>query len=150
MIAKKHIVVLGMVLVLFLGCSFEASKKGAFMKNYDKALKETDPQKIASLRHGSEDEKKAIEKFNEFYRAFSEGKIRKSLKYLYGEKAYLHDGFREVQGIDNIEKYFISSTQAFHECTFDIQDVAVSEGNYYFRWIMKLVLKGTRMIGFKP
>jgi len=111
------------------------------MKNYYEALKKTDPRQIALLKAGSDEEKKAVDQFKDFYRVFSLEKIRGNVRTLYREDAYFRDGFREAMGIDAIEKYFVSSTEAFWECTFDIQDVAVHEGNYYFRWIMTLVPK---------
>ncbi len=138
---KTYIVVLGFILIVISGCTYEESKKGAFMKNYMQVLASTDPHKIETLRQGSEEEKKAIEKFNEFYKVFSADIIRKSTKDVYAANAYFRDGFREVQGVENLEKYFLSSTETFHECTFDIQDVASHEGNYYYRWVMNLVLK---------
>jgi hypothetical protein len=138
---KRYIVAIGLILIVISGCTYDESKKGAFMKNYVNVLAATDPQKIETIRHGSEEEKKAIEKFNEFYKVFSTDVIRKSIKDVYAENAYFRDGFREVQGVDNLEKYFISSTETFHECTFDIQDVAFHGGNYYYRWIMNLILK---------
>jgi len=138
---KRYIVAIGLILIVISGCTYDESKKGAFMKNYVNVLAATDPQKIETIRNGSEEEKKAIEKFNEFYKVFSTDVIRKSIKDVYAENAYFRDGFREVQGVDNLEKYFISSTETFHECTFDIQDVASHGGNYYYRWIMNLILK---------
>ena len=138
---KRYIVAIGLILIVISGCTYDESKKGAFMKNYVNVLAATDPQKIETIRHGSEEEKKAIEKFNEFYKVFSTDVIRKSIKDVYAENAYFRDCFREVQGVDNLEKYFISSTETFHECTFDIQDVASHGGNYYYRWIMNLILK---------
>jgi hypothetical protein len=137
----RYIVVLGFTVIVLLGCTYDESKKGVFMKNYLQVLASTDPQKIESLRQGSEEEKKAIEKFYDFYKIFSSEVIRKSIKGVYAENAYFRDGFREVQGVENLEKYFLSSTETFHECTFDIQDVASHEGNYYYRWVMNLVLK---------
>jgi hypothetical protein len=138
---KRYIVAIGLILIIISGCTYDESKKGAFMKNYVNVLAATDPQKIETIRNGSEEEKKTIEKFNEFYKVFSTDVIRKSIKDVYAENAYFRDGFREVQGVDNLEKYFISSTETFHECTFDIQDVASHGGNYYYRWIMNLILK---------
>jgi len=138
---KRYIVAIGLILIIISGCTYDESKKGAFMKNYVNVLATTDPQKIETIRNGSEEEKKAIEKFNEFYKVFSTDVIRKSIKDVYAENAYFRDGFREVQGVDNLEKYFISSTETFLECTFDIQDVASHGGNYYYRWIMNLILK---------
>lgn len=137
----RYIVVLGFTVIVLLGCTYDESKKGVFMKNYLQVLASTDPQKIESLRQGSEEEKKAIEKFYDFYKIFSSEVIQKSIKGVYAENAYFRDGFREVQGVENLEKYFLSSTETFHECTFDIQDVASHEGNYYYRWVMNLVLK---------
>ena len=138
---RRYGVTLGIILIVLLGCTYDESKKGAFMKNYSQILASTDPQKIETLRQGSEEEKKAIEKFYYFYKVFSADVIRKSIKDVYAENAYFRDGFREVQGTENLEKYFLSSTETFHECTFDIQDVASHEGNYYYRWVMNLVLK---------
>lgn len=138
---KTYIVVLGFILIVISGCTYDESKKGAFMKNYMQVLASTDPQKIETLRQGSEEEKKAIEKFNEFYKVFSADIIRKSINDVYSTNAYFRDGFREVQGVENLEKYFLSSTETFHECTFDIQDVASHDGNYYYRWVMNIVLK---------
>jgi hypothetical protein len=138
---KRYIVAIGLILIVISGCTYDESKKGAFMKNYVNVLAATDPQKIETLRQGSEEEKKAIEKFYDFYKVFSGDVIRKAIKDVYAENAYFRDGFREVQGIENLEKYFLSSTETFHECTFDIQDVASHEGNYYYRWVMNLVLK---------
>lgn len=139
--AGRYAILILLGFALLQGCTYHESKKGAFMKNYVKALAETDPRKVGAFQEGSEEEKKALERFTEFYRVFSADRIRASLRDVYGENAYFRDGFREVQGIDAIEKYFISSTETFHECTFDVQEVASNKGNYYFRWIMNLVLK---------
>ena len=111
------------------------------MKNYDQALEATDPAKIPSPAPGSIEERAAVERFRNFYQIFSEDRIRSRMPALYRTDAYFRDGFREVIGLDAMTAYFLSSTEAFEECTFDIQDTAVHEGNYYFRWIMHVKLK---------
>jgi hypothetical protein len=123
------------------GCAVDPSKQGTYMKNYLQVLKQTDPRLVPPPVPGSEQEKHAIEKFRAFYEVFSEERIRTMIDGLYAPAAYFRDGFREVQGLGAITSYFISSTEGVHECTFDIQDVTVHEGNYYFRWIMHLTLK---------
>ncbi|SEM44712.1 SnoaL-like domain-containing protein [Syntrophus gentianae] len=123
------------------GCMVDPEHQGAYMENYRKFLRETDTHVIPPPPPGSEVEKHAIETFRLFYEVFSEERIRRSIKTLYAPDAYFRDGFREVQGIEAITAYFISSTDAVSSCTFDIQDVAVHDGNYYFRWIMHLTLK---------
>ena len=110
------------------------------MRDYYQALEETAPESIDLLKHDSPEEEKAINGFKEFYSVFSAERIKASVSEVYAEKAYFRDGFRKVRGVKNIEEYFLGTTEAIHECIFEIQDVGYSDGNYYFRWIMKLTL----------
>jgi limonene-1,2-epoxide hydrolase len=127
-----------MSILALAGC---AGGKPMTLENYYRALDNTDPQKAALLESRSAAEMKAIEKFYAFYEIFSEDRIRRGVRDLYAADAYFRDGYKEVEGSDNIEAYFIATTKAIHECTFDIQDWSSHEGNYYFRWIMRLRLK---------
>jgi steroid delta-isomerase len=111
------------------------------MKNYYRALDDTDPKNTALLKSGSAEEKAAIEAFKEYYKVFAEDVIRRDTKKVYARDAFFKDGYKEVKGVEAIERYFIATTEAIHECTFDIQDWSSHEGNYYFRWVMKLRLK---------
>lgn len=127
----------GMVLVS--GC---AGTKGAHdVRITYEALEETDKGRIRLVEHGSRIEQDAIDRFREFYRIFSAERIAASIDKVYAGDAYFEDGIRQVKGRENIREYFLSTTGAFTECTFDIKDVAYSQGNYYFRWIMHLRLK---------
>jgi hypothetical protein len=128
-------------LFFLTGCATQEKKEISEMTNYYKALEESEPANMELLEHGSASEKAKIQGFIDFYSIFSEERIKSSVRDLYADDAYFRDGFREVRGVGNIESYFLSTTEAFHECIFDIQDVAYSNGNYYFRWIMKLTLK---------
>jgi ketosteroid isomerase-like protein len=123
------------------GCAPKSHQEGYEMNNYFKVLDETDPAKIATLEPGSDKEKEAIARFNAFYAVFSADSIIKGVKNLYAEDAYFRDVYKTVRGRDSIEAYFLKSAETIHECTFDIQDIAVHEGNYYFRWIMNLTTK---------
>jgi steroid delta-isomerase len=111
------------------------------MKNYSKALSETEPRIMGTVTPGSAREAQAIARFTDFYRVYSEEVIKSRVRELYAENAYFRDPFREVIGIKQIEPYFLSSTETVHRCTFDISEVAVKNGNYYFRWVMNLTLK---------
>ena len=85
--------------------------------------------------------KVALERFENFYQVFSEEVVRRDIRSVYAAQAYFRDPFKEVIGIDAIEEYFLKSAETVHECTFDITDIAVHEGNYYFRWTMHLITK---------
>jgi hypothetical protein len=130
-----------LLLVIVSGCVPKSHQEGYEMNNYFKVLDTTDPVKIGTLEPGSDKEKEAIARFTAFYAVFSADVIKKGVKNLYAEDAYFRDVYKAVQGRDNIESYFLKSAGTVHECTFDIQDIAVHEGNYYFRWIMNLTTK---------
>lgn len=140
LLKKIHIAVL-LTVVLISGCSVDPSLKGSYIKNYDDALAQTDSSKNPLPPAGSVQEETALERFRDFYEVFSASVIREKIDALYVPDAYFRDGFREVRGRDAIKSYFLSSTETFEECTFDIHDTARQGGNYYFRWMMNLRLK---------
>ncbi len=124
-----------------VSCAGDSRKAEHAMKNYYRALAATDPAKAGVLKAGSKAEREAIQLFVDFYRVYAAEVIKKDVRKLYAPSAFFRDPFREVEGIDAIEPYFLSAVEPIHECTFDIQDVAVHGGEYYFRWVMHLRLK---------
>jgi len=136
-------ITVALCLVSLLACGQMAKKdgEGTAMTKYNEVLSQTDAGKTAMPQPGSETEVVAIERFRSFYAVFSEEVIGKTLRHVYADTAYFRDGMKEVVGIDALEEYFLKSAETVHECTFDIQDVAAHEGNYYFRWIMHLTTK---------
>lgn len=140
-IFRSGISILIIVVLLIAGGCAHRGEEGGDMIRYEKALAETDPAKVSGLQTGSELEKEAIERFKAFYRVFSTEVIRKELRGLYADSAYFRDGFKEVVGIDAMEAYFLNSAEGIQSCTFDIQETAAHQGNYYFRWVMHLSMK---------
>jgi hypothetical protein len=136
---RTYVLLILLVPILALaGC---AGGKPMKLDNYTRELAVTDPAKAALVKPGSAEEKTGIGNFKEYYKVFAEDVIRRDTKKLYAGDAFFKDGYKEVKGVDAIESYFVATTKAVHECTFDITDVSVHEGNYYFRWVMKLTLK---------
>jgi hypothetical protein len=125
-------------IVALAGC---AGGKPMTLENYTRELAATDPAKTALVKPGSAEEKAGIENFKEYYKVFAEDVIRRDTKKLYAKDAFFKDGYKEVKGVDAIESYFIATTKAILSCTFDITDVSVHEGNYYFRWVMRLTIQ---------
>ena len=136
---KTHIglTLLSLIIALW-GCT---GGKPMTLENYTKELAATDSSKTALVKPGSAEEKSGIENFKEYDKVFAEDVIRRDTKKLYARDAFFKDGYKEVKGVDAIETYFIATTKAVVSCTFDITDVSVHEGNYYFRWVMKLTIK---------
>jgi hypothetical protein len=132
------VLLLLVAIVALAGC---AGGKPMTLENYTRELAATDPAKTALVKPGSAEEKAGIENFKEYYKVFAEDVIRRDTKKLYAKEAFFKDGYKEVKGVDAIESYFIATTKAILSCTFDITDVSVHEGNYYFRWVMRLTIQ---------
>jgi hypothetical protein len=130
-----------MMLVPIVALASCAGGKPMSLENYTKELAATDPAKSALAKPGSAEEKAGIENFKAYYKVFAEEIIRRDTKTLYAKEAFFKDGYKEVKGVDAIETYFIATTKAIVSCTFDITEVIIHEGNYYFRWVMKLTIK---------
>jgi hypothetical protein len=130
-----------MMLVPIVALASCAGGKPMTLENYYKELAATDPAKSALVKPGSAEEKAGIENFKAYYKVFAEEIIRRDTKTLYAKEAFFKDGYKEVKGVDAIETYFIATTKAIVSCTFDITEVIIHEGNYYFRWVMKLTIK---------
>lgn len=111
------------------------------MESYYQALHDTEPHEDEILRPGSEKERAAIERFVSLYTTYSEDNVRRHVRDLYAYDAYYRDSFTEMHGIENIEAYLIQGTHIMHNLTFDLQDVAVHDGNYYFRWVTRFSQK---------
>jgi hypothetical protein len=130
-----------MMLVPIVALASCAGGKPMTLENYYKELAATDPAKTALVKPGSAEEKAGIENFKSYYKVFAEDIIRRDTKTLYAKETFFKDGYKEVKGVDAIETYFIATTKAIVSCTFDITEVIIHEGNYYFRWVMKLTIK---------
>lgn len=138
---KKGFILLCCVVLIFCGCASGVNDKRHAMETYYQALQETEPQQGEVLQPGSEEERAAIERFIALYATYTEDNIRGNVRDLYAPDAYYRDSFIELQGIEDIEAYLIEGTHMMHVLTFDVQDVAVHEGNYYLRWITRFSLK---------
>ena len=133
---KKFVLLCCSVLVLF-GCATTAQNKKPGMENYYQALHDTEPQGDETLQPGSEKERTAIELFVALYANYTEDNIRRHVRDLYAPNAYYRDSFTEMQGVENIEAYLIQGIHIMRNLTFNLQDVAVHDGDYYFRWITR-------------
>jgi hypothetical protein len=144
MLFKKKVILICIAVLVLFGCATTAQNKKPGMENYYQALRDTEPHENETLQPGSEKERAAIERFVALYSTYTEDNVRKHARDLYAQDAYYRDSFTEMQGVDNIEAYLIQGTHIMHNLTFDLQDVAVHNGNYYFRWITRFSQKRKR------
>lgn len=138
---KKEAILICCALLVFCGCATGAQSKKHSMENYYQILYDTEPRQNETLQPGSEKERAAIERFVAFYTTYTEDNITRHVRDLYAQDAYYRDSFTEMEGVDNIESYLIQGTKIMQDLTFDLQDIAVHDGNYYFRWITRFSQK---------
>ena len=109
--------------------------------SYEETLEKTDPRKSRTVTKGSVDEKAAIEWFKAFYTDFNlENKMAK-VRHVFAENAYLNDTLKEFNGIDAFEAYLLKSFKFIESRTIETPDIAVSGGDYYFRWVANIKFK---------
>ena len=138
---RKTVVLLCCLVLALFGCTTTAQNKQQTMENYYQALHDTEPHEDETLKPGSEEEQAAIERFVALYTTYTEDNVRRHVRDLYAQNAYYRDSFTEMHGIDNIEAYLIQGTYIMQNLTFELQDVAVHDGNYYLRWITRFSQK---------
>jgi hypothetical protein len=139
---KKEAILICCVALTFLGCATNGEYRRHAQEVYYQALQTTDPQKNEILQPGSEKEREAIERFTFLLAHFTEDNIKKYIRDVYAPNAYYRDSITAKQGVENIEIYYIQGTKSMHELAFELQEVAVHDGNYYFRWITRFSPKG--------
>jgi hypothetical protein len=139
---KKEAILICCVALTILGCATNGQYRKQALEAYYQALQATDPHNNEILQPGSEKERVAIERFTYLLAHFTEDNIKKNVRDVYAPNAYYCDSFTAKQGVENIETYYIQGTQTMHELAFELQEVAVHDGNYYFRWITQFSPKG--------
>ena len=93
---------------------------------------------IPSMPPGSLIETEALQRFTDFYADYSPEAIREGVRLLYDDKAWFGDPFHVVEGIEDIEHYFVVMAEPVEQCTFRIDSIHRSGDDYFSRWTMEL------------
>jgi hypothetical protein len=144
MLFTKEAILICCALLILCGCATNAQNKKHSIETYYQTLQDTEPHADDMIQQGSAEEREAIELFVSLYTTYTEDNVRRHVRDLYAQNAYYRDSFTEMQGVENIESYLIHGTHIMQDLTFDLQDVAVHDANYYFRWLTRFSLKGKK------
>ena len=109
--------------------------------SYEEALEKTDPTRIGTLVRGSAEEQEALARFADFVGEMTAASMRQKVGQVYAEDAYFNDTLKELVGVAAIEEYMAHSMEATQSVRARVDDVAVSDGNYYVRWTMEIHFK---------
>jgi hypothetical protein len=124
-------------LVVFFGTKADLPSR----EKYETALSETADERTELVESGSETETRALQSFKDAFEEYTRENLEGRLKALYADDAYFNDNLVELRGGKVIEDYFLASVDLVESCSFDIEDVASSQGNYYVRWTMTIRMK---------
>ena len=129
-------------LMILTGCSSKSKDRSPDWNRNTSAVEKT--ASTEPMVPGSETEKMALKRFNDFYEEYSTDAIRKGVRELYADNAWFGDPFHIVEGIDDIEHYFIVMAEPVVNCTFTVDSVHRSGIDYFARWTMELESKAAK------
>ena len=129
-------------LVLAYGAAFCGCRTGSKNMSPDwsknrQALQRSDA--VPAMEPESETEQEALKRFAEFYQEYSTDSITSGVRAVYAADAWFGDPFHVVEGIDDIEHYFLVMAEPVEECIFKVDSSQRSGKDYYIRWTMELV-----------
>ncbi len=123
------------------GCSSTGHSQTEYTQGYQEALAATDPASTPSLEIGSDAEEAAIQRVIDLWKSYTVENLEAHFEEVYATNFYFRDAFHTMSDRNELKAYLLESARNVRECTFEFQDVGRHEGNYYFRWIMKVSLK---------
>jgi len=129
-------------LLAMTGCSSKSKDRSPDWSRNTAALERSGS--IQPMAPGSETEQRALERFRAFYQEYSTEAIRAGVRELYAEGAWFGDPFRIVEGLDEIEHYFLVMAEPVVQCTFTVDSIQRSGIDYFARWTMILESKAAR------
>ena len=81
-------------------------------------------------------EKEAIFRFQSFLATFAEDTLRRDTTAVYAPDAWFNDTLKTVRGAEAIRAYYLGTIANTESITVEFTDVARSDNDYYFRWVM--------------
>ena len=83
----------------------------------------------------------AIQPLIALFADYTKENVSARVRDVYAESLYFRDGFKEFTEIDGLEAYLVHGTEPLRTCVFEFPSVAMHNGDYYLRWVMKANLK---------
>ena len=110
---------------------------------YKNALDWTDPKHFDLATISSNQENRRIEKVVALFSNYTEANLRNNLREVYADRVYFRDAFKQLASAEAVESYMLAGLKPLDQAEFVFNRVAVTEGNYYFDWTMRLDFKKT-------
>ncbi len=138
----KTVTVAGLGVLIMTGCTSKSKDRSPDWALNTAAVERM--QTRPTFAAGSETEADALQRFNAFYEEYTYDAIKAGVRGLYAEDAWFGDPFHIVEGIDEIEHYFLVMAEPVERCTFTVDSVQRSGDEYFARWTMELESKAAK------
>lgn len=123
--------------ITLTGCSSKSKDRSPDWARNTEAVSRT----AAVQPMNADAERQALQRFSDFYAVYSPEAIRAGVRRVYDENAWFGDPFRIVEGMDEIEHYFLVMAEPVKSCTFSVDSISRSGIDYFARWTMELESK---------
>ncbi len=93
------------------------------------------------LEEGSAAERLAIDRFQRLLSDFKAPDFRSDIRLVYADDVFFNDTLKTLHGVDEVEEHLAATADALEQGTVEFVDLAVQDGDYYFRWEMLVRLE---------
>jgi len=93
------------------------------------------------LGEGTEEERLAIERFQNLLGDFKVPDFGDRIPEVYAEDVFFNDTIKTVHGATDLQEYLTETAEAIDKGTVEFLDLVADNGNYYFRWQMTIRFK---------
>ena len=128
------LIVAVLAILLLLNSCAAPNQSAATVAAYRSRMEKVAP---SGLDAGGPGEQAALERFKGFLEGIGDVKfVRENTTKVYAADAYLDDTLVVHHGADEIEAYFVKTSETMTSYQVTIDDVARSGSDYYVRWTM--------------
>ena len=85
---------------------------------------------------------RGVRNFQQFFADVSVDSVRGLISELYAEHVWFNDTLKTMRGRDEVEEYFLKTTEHVDFIRAEVVDSAISGRNCYVRWVMDVRFKG--------
>jgi len=134
--------------VVIMACGGDRLSHKDMFHAYQEALATTESRMLTDWSTRPDNLTTAINRLQTYYREITRSSVERLTKDVYANDAYLCDTLHIAHGADQIEAYFLQTSERVNTMHVTILDHSVSGGEVYTRWTMTIAAE--KLAGGQP
>jgi len=132
-------------LTVIVGCASKSTMHTQTLPDaaYRAAMERTAPAKHDLPEPGSEAEAAMIGRVKSLFSDYRRENLSENIRLVYAEEVYFRDAFKQFDRREAIREYMLAGLEPLEDAEFVFNNVARSNGEFYFDWTMRLDFKST-------